>query len=93
MTFQGENVGADTALIEPEQKQNQVTEPGINLLDNPFSQVSSEDCPQIMQTLIDDPAVSLEELKLRVLQLNTVNCRGYNICWEKGVLPYNNGVN
>lgn len=91
MTAQSEDVGASSALIgqgKEEWEQNQNTESGINIFDNPFSGISAQDCVIVLREILGSPDIPLEIKDIRITQLENSNPQGQRLCYREGVLPY-----
>lgn len=65
---------------------------GSNFFTNPFDGVSPEESLGVMQRIINCSNITQEELEVRIQQLQNVNPKGFSLCHQKGVLPYNNRV-
>lgn len=89
MTDQIENKGANIALIEPEERE--MIELGINVFDNPFRNISAQDCVEVMREILDNPDIPSKIIEIRIAQMEAVNPHGKHLCHQGGVLPHNRG--
>jgi hypothetical protein len=88
MTSQDENVGASSALIGQGKEKNQNTGLGFNIFDNPFAEISVQECLVTMRDILDNPEIPSEIIDIRIAQLEAVSPRGVSLCYQEGVLPY-----